>query len=191
MNIRRIFAVAALATVVSVTVVASALAVPVTRTYRAALVELNGSGVTGSAEITMLPAGNFRVKVSAYGLVPGKVHEQHIHGFRNGKVAVVPPPDTTPYGDGVTSLEEALVFTGPVLLPLTPYARANPMGFQEFTRVYRGSALADLDLEDIPVTSRVIMLHGGYRPAPYAYAGQKYDPLLPVAAGRIVGPFVK
>ncbi len=191
MNVKRLVVVAALALAVFMTLVASAFAVPVTRTYRAALVELNGSGVTGSAEITLLPAGNFRVKVSAYGLVPGRVHEQHIHGFRNGKVAVVPPPDTAPYGDGVTSLEEALAFTGPVLLPLTPYARANPMGFQEFTRIYRGAVLDALDLENVPLTSRVVMLHGGYRPAPYAYAGQVYDPLLPVAAGRIVGPFSK
>ena len=169
----------------------SALAVPMVRTYRATLVELNGSGVTGTAEITMLPAGNFRVKVSAYGLEPGKRHEQHIHGFANGKPAMVPPPDENVYGDGITSFEEALAYTGPVLLPLTPYVRANPSGFQEFTRMYRGSELKALDLDDVSLTNRVIMLHGGYLPAVYAYYGEVYEPTLPVAAGEIVGPYMK
>ena len=187
----KILVLSGLVAVLVLSLAASAVAVPMIRTYRATLVELNGSGVTGTAEITMLPMGNFRVKVSAYGLEPGKRHEQHIHGFANGKRATVPPPDQGIYGDGITSLEEALAYTGPVLLPLTPYARANPSGFQEFTRMYRGSDLDDLDLDEVPLTNRVIMLHGGYMPAVYAYYGEIYDPMLPVAAGQIVGPYMR
>ena len=80
-------------------------------------------------------------------------------------------------------------YTGPVLLPLTPYVRANPSGFQEFTRVYRGDALDALDFEDVSLTDRVIMLHGGYLPATYYEDG--YDKMLPVAAAEIDGPFFK
>jgi len=180
-----------LITVLVLSLASSAFAVPMVRTYRATLVELNGSGVTGTAEITMLPMGNFRVKVSAYGLEPGKRHEQAIRGFANGKQATVPPPDQGIYGDGITSLEEALAYTGPVLLPLTPYVRANPSGFQEFTRMYRGSELDDLDLDEVSLRSRVIMLQGGYLPAVYAYYGEIYEPTLPIAAGEIVGPYTR
>jgi hypothetical protein len=178
-----------LVVVLVLSLAASALAVPMTRMYRATLVELNGSGVTGKAEITLLPQGMVKVHVEAFGLVPGKKHEQNIHGFRSGAPSRIPPADTGAYSDGITSLEEALVYTGPALLELSPFVRANPSGFIEFTRVYRGSDVKPLDLGDVSLSNRVIMLQGGYTPA--MYYGPSYDPTLPVAAGKIAGPFLR
>jgi hypothetical protein len=185
----KVFLLIALVVVLVLALAASAFAVPMTRTYRATLVELNGSGVTGMAEITLLPQGMVRVKVEAHGLAPGKRHEQDIYGFRSGAPSMIPPADTGAYSDGITSLEEALAYTGRVLLELTPYPRANPSGFQEFTRVYRGAEVKHLDLGDVPLNNRVIMILGGYMPS--TYYGPSYDPTLPVAAGKIAGPFLR
>lgn len=186
---RKVFLLIVLVVVLVFSLAASAFAVPVVRTYRATLVELNGSGVTGTAEITLLPLGMVKVKVEAFGLVPGKKHAQNIHGFRSGAPAMIPPPDAGAYSDGITSLEEALAYTGRVLLELAPFVRANPSGFQQFTRVYRGEDVKPLDLGDVSLSNRVIMIQGGYTPA--TYYGPAYDPTLPVAAGKIAGPFMK
>lgn len=187
----RLLLVIALVAVVFATVVASASAVPMTRVYHATLVELNGSGVTGTAQFTQLANGNFKVRVWADGLVPFRVHSQHIRGFEDGSPAMVPPPDDGPYSDGIISLEEAAVYTGPSLLALKPYVRASGIGSQRFTQVYRGAELSRLNLEGVPLSSRVVMLQGGYLPAIYSYYGNLYDVNLPVAAGQIVGPFTQ
>jgi hypothetical protein len=157
-------------------------------TYRASLVELNGSGVTGMVAITMLP-GQLKVSVWAYGTVPRKPHQQHIHGFADGSQATVPPPEADTNGDGFVSLAEAVPYSGPVLLALTPYRSAKRAGFIVFTRVYRGADLAKLNLGDVTINRRVVMIHGGYW-AP-VYGTMEYDEMLPVAAGRIVGPIGK
>jgi hypothetical protein len=184
----KILLLACLVVVLVLSVVASAFAVPMIRTYRGDLVALNGSGVAGTVELVILPPNKVRVKVSAWGLVPDIMHGVHVHGFRNGDPATVPPPDNM-YGDGITTLEEAIVYTGPSLLACRPFPRANPSGFIEFTRMYRNEELDGLALTDVSLADRVVMLRGGFLPA--TYYGAAWDPTLPVAVADLDGPFMQ
>ncbi len=181
---KRVIALVVLVAVFALGIAGTASARGVVRGYRAALTELNGSGVTGMVAITKLP-GQLKVSVWAYGLVPQKQHAQHIHGFADGTPAVLPGDAADTDHDGFVQLDEAVKYTGPVLLALTPYPKANPMRFYVFTTVYQGSALTQLDPFGTDLTRRVVMVHGGYWQTPY-YGLRKYDALLPVAAGKIV-----
>ena len=51
--------------------------------YSTRLDELNGSGVTGRAKVTLEDEA-ISVTLNATGLVPGKVHPAHIHGQLTG-----------------------------------------------------------------------------------------------------------
>lgn len=177
-----------LVVVLVLSVVATASAVPVPRTYRADLVELNGSGVVGTAELVMLPQNQLRVSVWAWGLVPDIMHGLHVHGFNNGAPATIPPPDTM-YGDGVIYLDEATAYTGPSLLACRPFPRADSSGYVEFTRVYRGDELKDLKLDKVSLAKRAIMLRGGFIPA--TYYGPAFVQTLPVAVGLFDGPYMQ
>lgn len=167
---------------------ASASAVPMKRTYRAQLVELNGSGVVGTAELTMLPQNQLRVKVFASGLVPDIMHGLHIHGFENGDPSTLPPPEDLIYGDGITYLKEAILYTGPSLLHCKPAPRADCYGLVEYTRVFRGAEIADLNLGEVPLSNRAVMLRGGFLPA--TYYGPAFEQTLPVAVGLVTGPYM-
>ncbi len=178
-----------LAVVLVLATATSAFAAAQVTSYRADLVELNGSGVTGNAVISILPTGNLKVQVFAWGLVPCKSHAQAIYGFENGDQSTVPTPPVGPYTDGFIRYADALVSTGPPLLKLKPYVYADSTGYQAFTKVYmvRTSVIAPLDLANVSLTKRVIMLHGGYLPGVYT---DVYCPRLPVAAAQIYGPFI-
>lgn len=146
------------------------------------LKELNGSGVAGNVAIKKVH-GQLIVNVWAWGLVPKKEHKQYINGFANGSQAGCPPAMADTNGDGYVSLVEALPYTGSMLLALKPYPKANRRGVINFQRVYRGSDLAALKLDTVPLSRRVVVLHGGWVMPPY---GEKmYDQTLPVACGVI------
>ena len=53
-------------------------------TVRARLVEVNGSGASGSATLTATDDGGLKVVIRSEGLVPGVFHAQHIHGSEHG-----------------------------------------------------------------------------------------------------------
>lgn len=156
--------------------------------YRVTLEPLNDSGVTGMAVLTRLP-GQLKVQVWAYGLAPHRVHMQHIHGFMDGSQAMVPTAAADTNGDGYVDLAEALPVTGPVLLALEPYPTAKKVNFIVFTWVYRGAQLKKLMLDDVPLSRRVVVLHGGYWSP--VYGEPQYSETLPVAAGKIVGPMMR
>ena len=182
----KVFLTFALVVILALTLTASAFArggAPA-KTYRANLLGLNGSGVSGQVSITMLGNGQLKVMVWAYGLAPRKAHAQELLGFANGSQSIVPPPAADTSGDGYISFAEALPFTGPVLLDLTPYPAAKKSGMLVFTWVYRGGELKALDVNQVSLTKRVFMIQGGFR-AP-AYGPAVYDPTLPVAAARLV-----
>jgi hypothetical protein len=187
----KVFLTFALVVILALTLTASAFARggSPAKTYRANLITLNGSGVTGQVSIQLLPLEQMKVMVWAYGLAPRKAHMQALLGFKNGSQSVVPPPAADTSGDGYISFAEALPFTGPVLLDLTRasdvFPAAKKSGMLVFTWVYRGKdVLKDLDLGGVPLTKRVFMIQGGFR-AP-AYGPAVYDPTLPVAAARLV-----
>jgi hypothetical protein len=177
-----------LVVVLVLSLAASASAVTMKKMYRAQLVELNGSGVVGTVELTILPQNQLRVKVFASGFVPDIMHGLHIHGFADGTPSTMPPPEDMIYGDGITYLKEAILYTGPSLLQCKPVPRADCYGVIEYTRVFRSAEIADLDLKNVPLSNRAVMLRGGFVPA--TYYGPAYEQTLPVAVGLFVGPFM-
>lgn len=145
--------------------------------YQARLDPLNGSGVSGIAIFTV-KGDELRSVVAVHGLEPGKVHMQHIHGKADGSLATCPPPTADANGDGLISFVEGLPFYGPVLLPLQPYPTANPGGSVNTRLTFSGSQLASLQLGTVPLTNRVVVVHG-------MTVNGTYIPSLPVACGPI------
>lgn len=185
---------------------AVAFAVPVL--FKADLTPLSGSGVSGSAQLT-LDGNQLTVKINATGLEPGQPHPQHIHGLFDASGN--PINSTSPTlaqdtdGDGFVELAEGLVTYGPIIVPLTsPPGGAlagfptAPAGSISFTQIYDltdpatfagGFTKADL----LPLDLREIVLHGMTVPATAGVgtggevdgtAG--YKAVLPVASGVIV-----
>lgn len=188
----KVFLTILLVVVLMLTVTASAFAKGgnIVKSYRGSLVALNGSGVTGQVSITMLGNQQLKVSVWAYGLVSRRVHMQGLYGFADGTPAMVPPLTADTSGDGFISIDEAMAFTGPMLLDLVPHPVAKKSGRVEFTWVYRGAALKALNFVDgVPLNQRVFMIQGGFWTP--TYGTMVYDKLLPVAAARIVGPSAK
>ena len=89
-------------------------------TVKAKLVEVNNSGVSGTATLTALSNGGLKVVIRAEGHVPGVFHPQHIHGSAHGGHFACPTlkkNDTD--GDGVLQNEEATGEYGTIFFPLT------------------------------------------------------------------------
>jgi hypothetical protein len=88
--------------------------------------ELNGSGVSGGALLSVSDGGTpgnllddtLTVTIAATGLEPNQVHIQHIHG-EDGTEAVTPPPSADTDGDGFIELAEGAAFYKGILLNLT------------------------------------------------------------------------
>ncbi len=155
---------------------------PETR-YFADLVPLNDSGVTGRVDLE-LRDGGLDVRLFATGLVPDELHIQHIHGFPDGRDAVVPPPSAAG-DDGVLTIADGLPFYGPVLLPLVPFQTPADC-IINYQRFFTNQEIADLagvpevmGLADLlPLDLREIVVHGGFVDGVYVTS-------LPVAAGEI------
>jgi hypothetical protein len=89
-------------------------------TVKAKLVELNGSGASGTATLTATDNGGLKVVIHSQGLVPGVFHPQHIHGTGHGGHFACPTlakNDTD--GDGVLTNEEGMGEYGLIFFPLT------------------------------------------------------------------------
>ena len=144
------------------------------RRYTAALTAANGSGVSGTATLT-LSGNQLTVAVEARGLEANRTHQQHIHGFANNQAnSACPPPAADTNRDGLISLEEAAPLIGPVLLPLEPYPTADARGNISFRQTYTINVGQFLPLEN-----RAIELHG------MTVRGQ-YLATLRIACGQIV-----
>ena len=96
-------------------------------TVKAKLVEVNGSGVSGTATLTVLDNGGLKVVIRAQGHVPGVFHAQHIHGTGHGghfKCPTLKGNDKD--GDGVLTNEEGIGEYGVIFFPLTTSGGATP-----------------------------------------------------------------
>jgi hypothetical protein len=173
---KRVILVLVLGAVLLLAVAASAAAAA-PQVYQARLDPLNGSGVSGIAIFTV-KGGELRSVVAVHGLEPGQVHMQHIHGMADGSLATCPPAIADVNGDGLISFAEGLPFYGPVLLPLQPYPTANPGGSVNTRLTFSGNQLANLQLDTVPLTDRVVVVHG-------MTVNGTYDMTLPVACGPI------
>ncbi len=150
---------------------------------------LNGSGVSGSAELTLM-GDQLTVKVNATGLEPNMVHPQHIHGFTGNKGnSTCPTPAADTNGDGLVDLVEGLPSYGGVLLELyvpvdefpvadangvLTYERTFTLGTTEFAE--EGELISQADIS--PLQNRTIVLHG-------MTVNGEYVATLPVACGQI------
>lgn len=155
--------------------------------YKADLMSLNGSGVTGTAELSLM-GDQLTVKITASGLEEDMVHPQHIHGFKeNNKNSKCPPASADEDGDGFVELGEGLPFYGPVLLPLTQGDGSFPTapdGTIEFEQTYT------VDNSITPLQNRAIVLHGMTAELTQEVEGEivvvnDYIATLPVACGTI------
>ena len=145
--------------------------------------ELNDSSVSGTVHFK-LKDGVLRVKIRARGLEPNQVHMQHIHGMANGSLAVCPPPEADLNGDGLISFAEGLPFFGPVLRGLTLqgltiYPTADSRGDVRYLATFSGAELDGLQLMNVPLENRVVVLHG-------LTVNGAYSPSLPVTCGGIM-----
>lgn len=160
-----------------------------TKMYTVNFNALNGSGVSGSAELTLI-GDQLTVKVNATGLEANMVHPQHIHGFAEDKRnSTCPTPAADTNGDGLVDLVEGLPSYGGVLLELyvpidefpvadangvLTYERTFTLGETEFTE--EGELISESALS--PLQNRTIVLHG-------MTVNGEYIATLPVACGQI------
>ncbi|HYO08169.1 MAG TPA: hypothetical protein VER17_04295 [Tepidisphaeraceae bacterium] len=175
----------AVAGVLAVPLVASAEPV----TYTGDFHPSNGSGVTGTTQLT-LDGTTLTVQINATGLAPDQPHPAHVHGFPDGRESVCPPEVLTPSIDlnanGILDVPEAEALVGPPILPLTvddnddattgeaePHPTA-PGGVINYTRTFENVDLAMLG----QLEQRAVELHG-------LMLGETYDPLLPIACAEL------
>src|SRR3712207_8623246 len=95
-------------------------------TVKAKLVEVNNSGVSGTATLTALDNGGLKVVIRTQGHVPGVFHAQHVHGTGHGGHFVCPTAKADADGDGVFTKEEGMGEYGLIFLPLRNRGRATP-----------------------------------------------------------------
>jgi hypothetical protein len=89
-------------------------------TVKAKLVEMNGSGASGTATLTATDDGGLKVVIHSQGLVPGVFHPQHIHGSGHGGDFTCPTlEEADTNGDGVLTNEEGMGEYGLIFFPLT------------------------------------------------------------------------
>ncbi len=157
--------------------------------YTVDFTALNASGVSGSAELTLM-GNKLTVKVNATGLEPNMVHPQHIHGFAENKGnSTCPTPAADTNGDGLVDLVEGLPSYGGVLLelyvPIDEFPVADANGVLAFERTFtlgetefaeEGEVISQSDLS--PLQNRTIVLHG-------MTVNGEYIATLPVACGQI------
>lgn len=161
-----------------------------TKMYSVDFTALNGSGVSGSAELYLV-GDQLTVTVNATGLEPNMVHPQHIHGFtENKRNSKCPTSAADTNDDGLIDLVEGLPSYGGVLLELyvpvdefpvadangaLTYERTFTLGETEFTE--EGELISESDLS--PLQNRTIVLHG-------MTVDGEYIATLPVACGQIM-----
>lgn len=146
------------------------------RHFTADLVALNGSGVSGTAHLT-LEGDELTVAIHATGLEPNPLHPQHIHGFENPSNSTCPTTAADADGDGLVQVGEGVPFYGPVLRALTPFNTVSAGGTLDYGQTFSG---ADLDgLRPLnTLQNRAIVLHG-------LTVDGAYVASLPVACGQI------
>ena len=143
-----------------------------TKEYTANLMELNHSGVSGTATL-MLEGNMLTVKIDAMGLEANMLHPQHIHGFTdNNRNSTCPTMSADTNGDGLIDLPEGLPSYGPVLLELTPFPTADANGEIHYMKTFT------IDGSVLPLQNRAIVIHG------LTVMGT-YWPTLPVACAQI------
>ena len=94
--------------------------------YSIDLAELNGSGSSGVAVLTLAEDGSLTVNIEAQGMVPGQPHAQHIHGDSSlERDFTCPTPDADANGDGIVNTVEGIPSYGEIHIALTTQGDAT------------------------------------------------------------------
>jgi hypothetical protein len=95
--------------------------------YSIELAELNGSGASGVAVLTLAEDGSLTVNVEAQGMVPIQPHAQHVHGDSSlERDFSCPTPDADADGDGIVNTVEGIPSYGEIHIALTTEGDATP-----------------------------------------------------------------
>lgn len=114
--------------VLAVPATMAALALPVlafpapaaaAESVQVALLDLNGTGATGTAVLTATDAGDLKISIRSTGMTPNSPHAQHIHGSVAGLDFHCPTRAADRNGDGYVSTEEGLPDYGDIFVSLT------------------------------------------------------------------------
>lgn len=149
--------------------------------FTAQLSEINDSGVSGTAAISV-QGNNLTVVVEAEGMTPGETHPQHIHGLENGNEnATCPPESADTNEDGIITIPEGAPFYGDVLLPLADFPMADANGNISYEKTFILGENGNPTAEALgALQNRVIVLHG------INDSDEAYVPTTPVACGELV-----
>lgn len=127
-------------------------------TYRAVLDDINGSGASGVATLS-LSGRSLRIHIQATGLGSGGAHLGHVHGLTgdNGRAIASRCPaaaqDTD--GDGFLELLEGVPVYGPILIDMMN-VDPDMDGNVDFTTTVQLSGNEDV----IPLNKRHVVVHG-------------------------------
>jgi len=166
---------------------------PDTTTYTATLGALNGSGVSGTATVTV-EGDQMMVTVDVEGTVAEQVHPQHIHGGTDGMMSSCPTMEADSNGDGRISVSEGAPAYGGILVPLDgsldtaedlgeveTFPTANTDGAYTYDRSIATADLGvneDRSFDDLSLENHAIVVHG-------AMVDGAYQATLPVACGAL------
>lgn len=95
------------------------------QTFRADLASQNGSGSTGTAELT-LRGDQLGIDIHSQGLTPNLPHAQHIHGMAQAMSECPSGLSLDTNGDGLVSTPEGQPAYGPILSSLTVTGDTTP-----------------------------------------------------------------
>jgi hypothetical protein len=167
--------------------------------YSIELGELNGSGASGVAALTLAKDGSLTVSIEAQGLVPGQPHAQHIHGDSSlERDFTCPTQDADADGDGIVNTLEGLLSYGEIHIALTTHGDATPTsglavdwfpvagadGSVSYQRVFKATELPDgtaTAVRNLHVVTHGIDLNGNGE-YDLAAGPSELDPALPQEA---------
>jgi hypothetical protein len=107
------------------------------------LQDVNHTGATGTASITVDDAGNLTVVINAKGLAPNLPHAQHLHGSMD-TMSTHCPATGDKDGDGFISVEEGVPMYGGVFVSLTTTGDTTFTSALAINRMPRADAQGNL-----------------------------------------------
>lgn len=148
-------------------------------TYTAELSEINDSGASGTATVTV-QGDEMMVNVIAQGMTPEQAHPQHIHGLDNGNEnATCPPASADADEDGIITIPEGAPFYGEVILALEDFPMADANGNINYQKTFMlGEGETPTEEELANLENRVIVLHG-------INNDDSYTATIPAACGEL------
>lgn len=152
----------------------------ISETYSVSLSEVNNSGVSGSALISV-DGNQIIISIKAAGLEGNKIHQQHIHGMNNSvENSICPISSADANNDGFIDLSEGSVFFGGALITLEEFPEASANGLISYKDTLFMGQNGIPEFEDLkPLDHRVLILKG-------MTVDQTYNETIPVACGQIV-----